>query len=290
MTVRAGVAAADVPTRRALTEMEPARADPEAVLAPAHRIRPFDDDRLEVRARRGHDSSLRLQAVRRAGGGRLARLHEPAHHRHQLAGPCFALCLLGRAHARTDVPVDETDGNAVERCFATLICSMTSMQQRSSSTMPRRRSTCASTRRSLETSSVRSAPKRGRLRPANTPRELVCTLVQEGGVAVCDAVPDVTVEEAEADAVERTAHRGDLRQHVDAGALLRDHARQTAHLTVDSPEPVEHRDTIGAVARRGVGRSRLHASIVTYPWVVSSARDGWQRSSEPSASTCRSRA
>ena len=54
------------------------------------------------------------------------------------------------------------------------------------------------------------------------------------------------------DAAQRRAHRGKLRHHVDAVAILFDHAREPAHLAFDPLQALEHR-------RLGI---RLHARYI----------------------------
>ena len=55
--------------------------------------------------------------------------------------------------------------------------------------------------------------------------------------AADDAVVGVVVEQAERDLVERGLDRADLRQHVDAVAVVLDHPLDAADLTLDPPEP-----------------------------------------------------
>src|SRR5688572_12947878 len=57
--------------------------------------------------------------------------------------------------------------------------------------------------------------------------------------AADDAMLDVVVEQPERDLVERRLDRADLRQHVDAVALLVDHLLHAARLALDSLEPRE---------------------------------------------------
>jgi heavy metal translocating P-type ATPase len=54
-----------------------------------------------------------------------------------------------------------------------------------------------------------------------------------------DAMLQVIAERLLLDAVEGGAHRADLRQHVDAVAILLDHARDAAHLTLDTAKASE---------------------------------------------------
>ena len=53
------------------------------------------------------------------------------------------------------------------------------------------------------------------------------------------AVMRVLVEQAERDLVERRLHRGDLGEHVDAVAILGDHALHAAHLPLDTTQALE---------------------------------------------------
>ena len=78
-------------------------------------------------------------------------------------------------------------------------------------------------------------------------------LLAAGAVPADDAVADVLVEHAEGDAVEGGAHRGDLRQHVDAVAVLLDHPRDAAHLPLDARQAREELVLGGGVAARGGG-------------------------------------
>ena len=62
-----------------------------------------------------------------------------------------------------------------------------------------------------------------------------------------DAVVDVVVQHLEADVLERGHRRSDLRQDVDAVALLVDHLLDPAHLPFDPPEPLADRILVVAV-------------------------------------------
>src|SRR5207342_3164153 len=60
-----------------------------------------------------------------------------------------------------------------------------------------------------------------------------------GMEGVGHAVLQVIAQRLLLDAVERSAHGADLRQHVDAVAILLDHAGDAAHLALDAAEPGE---------------------------------------------------
>jgi len=68
--------------------------------------------------------------------------------------------------------------------------------------------------------------------------DLVVAGVGVVGCGLADAVPEVGVEQTEPNALERLAHRGDLRQHVDAVLVVVDHPLQAAHLALDPAQPV----------------------------------------------------
>ena len=70
-----------------------------------------------------------------------------------------------------------------------------------------------------------------------------------GRVALDDAVMGVLVHETERDLVERGLDGGDLREHVDAVALLLDHALHTANLALHPPQAREQLVLGGRVAR-----------------------------------------
>src|SRR5512134_3301516 len=63
-----------------------------------------------------------------------------------------------------------------------------------------------------------------------------------------DAVVDVVVEDLEGQALERRVHRGDLREHVDAVAVLLDHPLDPAHLTLDAMQSTDERVLVRGVA------------------------------------------
>src|SRR5262245_8823544 len=68
----------------------------------------------------------------------------------------------------------------------------------------------------------------------------------------------MVVEDLQGEALERRADGADLRQHVDAVALLLDHALDPAHLALDAMQPVDERLLVGdvAVCRAHVDTSR----------------------------------
>jgi hypothetical protein len=75
-----------------------------------------------------------------------------------------------------------------------------------------------------------------------------------------DAVAGVVVEQSERDLVERRLDRADLREHVDAVAVVFDHAFNAADLSFDALEALDELVLGGGVAARrcrprgGVGR------------------------------------
>ena len=60
-----------------------------------------------------------------------------------------------------------------------------------------------------------------------------------GGDRVLDAMRNVVAQNLLLDPAERGAHRGNLRDDVDAVAVLLDHPRETARLPLDALEAVE---------------------------------------------------
>ncbi len=52
---------------------------------------------------------------------------------------------------------------------------------------------------------------------------------------------DVVVEDLEREALERGVHRGDLREHVDAVAIVLEHPLDAAHLALDAVQPADER-------------------------------------------------
>src|SRR5690348_13608980 len=65
-----------------------------------------------------------------------------------------------------------------------------------------------------------------------------------GRDGVLDAMRDVLAQDLLLDAAQRRAHGADLRDDVDAVAIVLDHARKPAHLALDAAQPLE----IGALA------------------------------------------
>ena len=78
--------------------------------------------------------------------------------------------------------------------------------------------------------------------------ELFGALREQRRGAAGDAVTHVGVEQPEADTVERAPHGSDLRQHVDAVAVLLEHPHESARLALDPAQAVEHGGAVGAVA------------------------------------------
>src|SRR4051794_20636518 len=68
--------------------------------------------------------------------------------------------------------------------------------------------------------------------------------------AIDDAVARVVVEQPQRDLVERGLDRGDLGQHIDAVAVLVDHALDAADLTLDAAQALEELVLGGGVAAR----------------------------------------
>src|SRR5215510_13694302 len=56
---------------------------------------------------------------------------------------------------------------------------------------------------------------------------------------VLDAVRDVVAQDLLLDPAQRSAHRRELRDHVDAVAVVHDHAGEPAHLALDAAQPLE---------------------------------------------------
>ena len=78
----------------------------------------------------------------------------------------------------------------------------------------------------------------------------------------------MVVEDAEGDALERCRHRRDLRQDVDAVAVVVDHALDAAHLSFDPVQPADERVLVGDVAVR-----------FRIAHVATLSRDEWNRRS-----------
>ena len=68
----------------------------------------------------------------------------------------------------------------------------------------------------------------------------------------------VVVEKAESDLVQRRLHGRDLRQHLDAVPVFVDHSLDTAHLTLNAPEPSEEL-VFGCRVPTSRGGSEFHA-------------------------------
>ena len=81
---------------------------------------------------------------------------------------------------------------------------------------------------------------------------LLLVYVRTGGERAGDAVVDVVVEDPIRDAVERGRDRADLRQDVDAVAVLRDHPLDAAHLPLDAVQALDDRVLVGGVPVRHV--------------------------------------
>jgi threonine/homoserine/homoserine lactone efflux protein len=69
-----------------------------------------------------------------------------------------------------------------------------------------------------------------------------------GGQRVGHAVGHVVVEDLEREALERRVDGGDLREHVDAVAILLDHPLDAAHLPLDAMQPADERVLVGGIA------------------------------------------
>src|SRR5262245_23107641 len=63
-----------------------------------------------------------------------------------------------------------------------------------------------------------------------------------------DAVIDVVVEDLEGQALERGVDGGDLREDVDAVAILLEHPLDAAHLPLDAMEPADESILVGRVS------------------------------------------
>src|SRR5207249_421596 len=68
------------------------------------------------------------------------------------------------------------------------------------------------------------------------------------GLRAHDAVLGMVVKQAKRDLVERGLDRGDLREHVDAVAVVADHSLHAADLALDAPQAGEELILSGAVA------------------------------------------
>src|SRR6187401_969984 len=65
-----------------------------------------------------------------------------------------------------------------------------------------------------------------------------------------DAVVHVVIEDLEGEALERRVHGSDLREHVDAIAVVLDHPLDAAHLALDPVEPANQRFLVLGIAVR----------------------------------------
>ena len=83
------------------------------------------------------------------------------------------------------------------------------------------------------------------------------------GEGVGDAVVHVAVEDPEREALERGVDRGDLRQDVDAVAVVLQHPLDPAYLALDPMEPADERVLVGGVAVLGhaVSSSRVEWNL-----------------------------
>src|SRR3954462_2525289 len=115
--------------------------------------------------------------------------------------------------------------------------------------------------------------------------------------AIDDAVARVVVEQPQRDLVERGLDRGDLGQHIDAVAVLVDHALDAADLALDAAQALAELVLGGGVAAR-LGARRGHAEIIpprgvrdgTTPprgldWRPCSLLPRWRRASRTVSST-----
>src|SRR5688500_13815455 len=68
---------------------------------------------------------------------------------------------------------------------------------------------------------------------------------------VGDAVAQVIIQELERDGLQRLGHRGDLREDVDAVAVLLDHALKATHLSLDPPQTLLHGFFVVGVTNHG---------------------------------------
>ena len=78
-----------------------------------------------------------------------------------------------------------------------------------------------------------------RIKPADGSHQLVGLLVALVGLRTDHAVVGVIVEQAERDLVERSLHRRDLREHVDAITVLVDHPLDPRDLPADPAQPFD---------------------------------------------------
>ncbi len=79
-----------------------------------------------------------------------------------------------------------------------------------------------------------------------------------------DAVLHVVVEHPQGDGLERRVDGAELREDVDAVAVVLDHPGDAAHLPLDPGEPAEQPFLVGRVAVGGCGRHRPHVTVPPY--------------------------
>src|SRR3954463_12771219 len=104
--------------------------------------------------------------------------------------------------------------------------------------------------------------------------QLAALLLGRGRIArrerACDAVLHVLFEDLESHRLEGRADGAELRQDVDAVAVVPDHSRDAAHLAFDAGEALQKLLLVGRVAMR---RGCCHDATLAYPgWVF----DGWR--------------
>ena len=93
-------------------------------------------------------------------------------------------------------------------------------------------------------------------------------------IACVDAMRDVVAQDFLLDAAQRRAHRADLRDDVDAVAVVLDHAREAAHLALDAVEPFPSVAVLLFFAMRSIyplGVSKARAADTTAKVNTSSA-------------------
>ena len=102
----------------------------------------------------------------------------------------------------------------------------------------------------------RRAPSMGLGEALHGLEQLAALLVRGGRVArgerAGDAVLDVLFEHLQRDGLERGADGAELRQDVDAVAVVLDHARDAAHLALDAREALQELLLVRRVAGRGL--------------------------------------
>src|SRR5439155_6776934 len=80
-----------------------------------------------------------------------------------------------------------------------------------------------------------------------------------------DAVADVLVEHPERERLERRVHGGDLRQDLDAVAVVLDHPLDTAHLALDAVQALDQRVLVLRVAVDGTLGDVAHGLVLSLP-------------------------